>query len=195
MRIRILPIILLIGVAVAGDRSAAAMENRGSEEATTLSAPGRILDQYHAGVQELMAIVESATPEPANRKEVCAAIDALGDLRAVEAIDLLIDKRGISRIEPDEWPDDPIIPLGEGAEAFPALVALRKIGLPAVEPLLKALARTEEDVHPTLLLFSFLNIFGNASGEYIQIVKETTRDETVRRGAERYLNPPDFPHK
>lgn len=90
-------------------------------------------------IEFLMSIVADEGEAEKNPEKVDRAIRLLGTLRAEEAIDLLISKIGFTAVPEEEGPysfkPGPSIEL-----AFPSIVALTKIGVPATQPIITAIA-------------------------------------------------------
>lgn len=89
---------------------------------------------------------------PANRVQIASAIKIAGAVRAGELADALIGKLEFRA-------DGPLLPFGvPRPEDYPAVQALRGIGRPSMEPLLRQLRRTHVDMERLLIHWALSGI-------------------------------------
>jgi hypothetical protein len=106
-------------------------------------------------INDLIAIVESKEVDTDFHSPLRLAIDLLGEFRAQEAVEPLIQRL---MYIPDNFSTDEEIP----AEAyFVSAVALRNIGQPAVQPLVNKIVQSNNEEERDLAAWVIMNIEGS----------------------------------
>jgi HEAT repeat protein len=119
------------------------MEQLESEDQNVRAlAVAELLKQRHADVAAVLAIVEKYLPDPVRGGTVKDAMLLLGELRAVEAVPLLVRcltyEVYYKNTKRPQTADD----------LYPAVRALSDIGSPAIEPVLERVAGADDpEVH------------------------------------------------
>jgi hypothetical protein len=109
------------------------------DEAGRIRARNQILGLRAAHIAELSTIVRDADSQLNRPASVQNAIEILGDLRAVEAIDVLVNSIAFPFVRYSDPPITPAWTISRDAE-FPSANALAKIGEPSIMPVAKRIA-------------------------------------------------------
>lgn len=148
-------------------------------------AMDRMIEQRRANISALLGILKEG-PSKRGNTVVAQAIRTLGELRAAGAATELV--RHLS-FEPDPQPlKGSKKALRDTKEYWPAVGALVKIGLPAVEPLVELMATSDEEKNTTLAGTTTLLILGyDMRNSYLQAKIRETDDEQRRKRLESYI--------
>ena len=133
------------------ERQAEAILSARNEAIQSLMNTVRLAEQPGKGKQE--------PQEGEFHSEKHIAIILLGGLRASEAVEVLLDNL-LYRVPPAVWSTRPI----PAEEWCPAAVALIRIGIPSVEPVLESLEATESDDVARLCTWVVVEILGKDLG-------------------------------
>lgn len=143
--------------------------------------------QRDAEVAKLLAVLRDPNLANTHPKQVVQAIQRLGQMRAVEAIDDLVKLLTFARRLPWERSDivveiQPIIP----GNRYPATSALYQIGRPALPALVKVIELNDvESVPSRNAIYAIQNIFRNNLGEGSKYLQAAARVSLSADSSER----------
>lgn len=143
----------------------------------------QILENRQIIISSLMKIIEQAPKEieGPERSRVLHAINALGQMRAIEAVGLLVARMDLPRRTGQLTVD--LIPLL--TEMYPAVGALISIGRPSISPILEAIenGRGEEKVFLLLARWIIYRIEGGRDEAIFRLESELGKTKSSERKA------------
>lgn len=150
-------------------------------------------------IAELMSTIRDEDNRLQRPDSVDRAMRLLGQLRAPEGVDVLIENIGFPILAEFGTPmggTGPLALIGKSpAELFPAVNALTRIGEPAVGPILKRIAH-EDGVVERRALIAVLRELENRTAVRERIVQEVEKssgrcEERLRHALGWFDNPPE----
>jgi hypothetical protein len=144
-----------------------------------------MVEVRRANIDRLLQIV--AEKESYSNEEVTAAMLALGEYRATEAVPVLVDNIGYqAKPLPNGWA---LSPMAYNAKEYaPAMYAIVQIGLPAIDPLFRLLA-TGGDERSTMVAYVATGMILGAKHQqlYLQALIEESQDAEEIGRLRRYV--------
>lgn len=176
-------VLLLAMPASAFDRTDALRDMRSNDVKIQEQAANDILKNRQSMIAALMAIVES-TPKDVEGPERNAAVNAiyvLGAMRAIEAVEVLVEYIDFARRS--EQPAVDVIPAP--GNIFPAVRALIEIGKPSIPAVLNALAagRAQEKRFLFLARWIVYRIERGRDAAVFRLESDLEKSQSVQRSA------------
>jgi hypothetical protein len=141
-------------------------------------------------VQKLLATIRDASLRETDPDRVFEAIDELGDMRAVEAVDDLVGLLTLRRSFP--WEKDPTQPIDQEAAdigaggRYPAVRALRNIGPASVPALVRVIeAHDPKSLEVRNAMAVILTVSANARPKYVAYLRRAAALATSAEASER----------
>lgn len=119
-------------------------------------------------VSSLMQIVSDKERQEHDREAVRAAIGLLGDIRAAESVDLLVEMLPFTA---HDWPGRPMRDLPSPWELAPAVEALIKIGKPAERAVMVAVSQGKLSDTSTMLAGYIVRMIEGSSSQGMMAVR------------------------